>query len=261
MNRRPWVLLAIVLLLGLPLLAQDGSKDQIIGTDHDLTANPDTSALVADPNGNGQICSFCHIPHQLPTDNRVLLWNHQFGSTTLYTPYSSASLKATINQLNSTNSTQQKGEAFYSLACLSCHDGQTGVNVVYRRPDGYTGEGTPGAIGTASGNTMNDVDPSGMHTIGTDLSNDHPVNFTYNTALATADGGLYDPAGGTAISAGLRTVRAKTTDSHGAVTQPVLFNDTVQCATCHNPHSQTNAPYLRVDNASSALCLRCHSTT
>jgi predicted CXXCH cytochrome family protein len=33
----------------------------------------------------------------------------------------------------------------------------------------------------------------------------------------------------------------------------------ITCATCHDPHSNANAPFLRLDNSADALCLDCHS--
>lgn len=262
------LLIAAALLLTLPLFAQDGSKDAVITAGeaaHDFITNPDTSAAVAD-NGT-QVCVFCHIPHQFANDNRVLLWNHQFGSTTTYTPYTSASLDATVTQLDSSSATQLKSESFYSLACLSCHDGQTAINVVYRVPMGDVNEpASPG--GGQIGATAFTIDSTNVAYIGTDLSNDHPVNFVYDSALATADGGLYDPANGQAAgasatsSSGAWAVRAYTRNADGSVPEPILYNGTVQCATCHNPHNETLDAFLRVDNATgSALCLQCHATT
>lgn len=254
--RRQFILIATaILLLALPLLAQDGSKDQILTTPHNLIGA--NGPLNGNSDGNNQVCVFCHIPHQLATDNRTLLWNHQFGATTTYTPYSSATLDAAVTALNSGDATQLKSEAFYSLACLSCHDGQTAINTVYRVPMGYTeAEGAPGTINGAAfslGGTEYDI--------GTDLSNDHPVNFTYDTSLATSDKGLFDPAGGTTLSGLIKSVRPVSYGAHGEITQPILFNNTLQCASCHNPHNETNDAFLRVDNAGSALCLKCHATT
>ena len=37
-----------------------------------------------------------------------------------------------------------------------------------------------------------------------------------------------------------------------------LFGGTVQCASCHDPHDNTNAPFLRKTNTASALCSTCH---
>jgi predicted CXXCH cytochrome family protein len=32
----------------------------------------------------------------------------------------------------------------------------------------------------------------------------------------------------------------------------------ITCATCHDPHSNTNPPFLRLDNSADQLCLDCH---
>ena len=233
------------LMLTIPLWAQDGSKGTITGTAHDFSTT------------TGTICGTCHIPHQDAGINRTLLWNHATTTAAAYTVYSSATLDATVTALNQSDTTQQTGVAFYSLACMSCHDGATANNVVYRVPDEATttppvASGSFWAIGTAT-SLATDT------TIGTDLNNDHPVNFVYDSALVTADGGLYNPT--TPNAAGIGYVRAKTTGTSGQVTVPILFNNTVQCATCHNPHNDTTMPYLRATNANSALCLQCHSTT
>lgn len=38
-----------------------------------------------------------------------------------------------------------------------------------------------------------------------------------------------------------------------------LREDTkITCATCHDPHSNANPPFLRLDNSANALCLDCH---
>lgn len=244
-NKFP-LLLTALLLLAVPVWAQDGSKGTISSTKHDFSAT----------NTTGELCGYCHIPHQNSGVNRTLLWNHATTTAAAYTTYSSATLNATVTALNQADTTQQTNEAFFSLACMSCHDGATANNVVYRVPFGLTGtvSGSFFSIGTATA-LASDTN------LGTGLANDHPVNFTYDTALATADRGLYDPVGGTALNPTLKSVRAATYGATGQVTQPVLFNNTVQCATCHNPHNNTTAPFLRVANTSSALCLRCHSTT
>jgi predicted CXXCH cytochrome family protein len=72
---------------------------------------------------------------------------------------------------------------------------------------------------------------------------DHPVNFTYDAALATADGGLLTPVSSSYVDAG-HTVK--------------LFGGKVQCASCHNAHDNTNVPFLTRTNSGSQLCLSCH---
>jgi predicted CXXCH cytochrome family protein len=39
---------------------------------------------------------------------------------------------------------------------------------------------------------------------------------------------------------------------------PLFTASTMQCATCHNVHDNTNVPFLRINNAASALCTTCH---
>ena len=36
-------------------------------------------------------------------------------------------------------------------------------------------------------------------------------------------------------------------------------DDRVTCATCHDPHSNSTPPFLRMDNSANLLCLDCHS--
>jgi len=236
------LMLVAVLFVALPLGAQDGSKGAITTTPHNFAATA------------GDLCGVCHLPHMDAGQNRTLLWNHATNTLSAYTKYNSATLNATITALDQANATQQTGPEFYSLSCMSCHDGATANNVVYRVPDGLTGtvSGSFFTIGTATALAAAD-------NLGTDLANDHPVNFLYDSTLALADRGLFTPAAPNASGPGY--VRAVTYGASGAVTVPVLFNNTVQCATCHNPHNNTTAPFLRKANTGSALCLDCHSTT
>ena len=87
---------------------------------------------------------------------------------------------------------------------------------------------------------------TGTALIGSDLSNDHPISFTYDAALAIADVGLFDPA---ATASGLG----------GTITTDMLFGNKMQCTSCHNPHDATNGKFLRKSNTGSALCLTCHN--
>ena len=36
-------------------------------------------------------------------------------------------------------------------------------------------------------------------------------------------------------------------------------DSSITCATCHDPHANTDAPFLRLDNSADALCLDCHA--
>jgi predicted CXXCH cytochrome family protein len=110
-----------------------------------------------------------------------------------------------------------------SSLCLSCHDGTVALGSLVNDPGDLTD--TTSNIGT------------GITNLGTDLTNDHPVNFTFGAALIAADGELQAP------------------------TNAVLFGtgaDQLQCASCHDVHDATNVPFLVTSNAASALCLDCH---
>ncbi|GAG29227.1 unnamed protein product, partial [marine sediment metagenome] len=83
---------------------------------------------------------------------------------------------------------------------------------------------------------------------GTDLSNDHPISFTYNDALAGTDGGLHTPSDTISGLAG-----------GGFIAGDMLFSDNMECASCHDPHDAAGVTaMLLVSNVNSALCLTCH---
>lgn len=242
----------IVLFVGLfalSLAAQDGSKDRVLGTVHDFNAIFHSSY---------DSCSFCHISHTIDDSSEsaalALEWNHEIPANATYKVYSSAMLK-TLN-LSGDLST---ANAFYSMVCLSCHDGSVAIGALYRMPDNFTFNTTTIATVAADG-------PSRLVGANNDLSQTHPVNFSYDGALSAADSGLWDVGMGTNVrqigTTSLTAVRASlTNDTYGALQQPILFNGTIQCTSCHNPHSETNPPFLRVSVQDNKLCFKCHSSS
>ena len=162
----------------------------------------------------GQMCAICHTPHNSQTAV-VPLWNH--GATTAsFTLYSSPTFKA--------STTQPTGA---SRACLSCHDGTVALDT----------------FGGKTGTTL----LAGRTLLGNDLSNDHPISFIYDSALAVSVAGLRDPS---AAPSGLG----------GTIRDNLLFNDRLECASCHDVHNSYNQASLLVkSNAGSALCLTCHA--
>jgi len=112
--------------------------------------------------------------------------------------------------------------------------------------------------GTGTGFTRN---------LGVNLTNDHPISFTYDASLAAADGELRVPDGTTV---GTRTA---------GQTKPrlPLENGQMQCSTCHDPHlretdpAKGSAKFLRGNRFQEAapsggafsetvdiVCLACH---
>lgn len=164
----------------------------------------------------GEVCVYCHTPHGGQT--AAPLWNRNFSTATyqMYDGNHSSTIDMTVDP-------QPTG---VSQACLSCHDGTVGLDVVVNVPNRYTGGG---AIGTR-------MPAGGFTNLGTDLRNDHPVSVTFDN---TADNKFHSAS--EIEAAGLR-----------------FYNGKVQCGSCHNPHTAENRPFLRVSNNGSALCLTCH---
>lgn len=115
-----------------------------------------------------------------------------------------------------------------SKLCLSCHDGSVALE----------------NFGTMVAGTHF---IAGLSNIGSDLRNDHPISFTYDAALSIADPGLFNPA--TTMSGLGGTIQAN-----------MLFNNKMQCASCHDVHNSAGvANLLLKSNAASDLCLTCHN--
>lgn len=155
----------------------------------------------------GEICIACHTPHNANTTiTDAPLWNHTMTEAT-YELYASPTFNGTTSQPTGV-----------SKLCLSCHDGTIA-------PDAFTGHAGVTSIATA-GN------------LGVNLKKSHPISFTYDAALATADGELTDP---------------------GTLPAGWINNSKFECSSCHDVHNKTGiAKMLHATNAGSALCLTCH---
>jgi predicted CXXCH cytochrome family protein len=219
------------------ILAPQGrvaADDDVQSTKHNLRNVQQVDGVYAGVVDYGEICVYCHTPHNRNTAAvDAPLWNRQVNAAGGYTLYSSPTIDTTIGQPTGV-----------SLACLSCHDGTIGIDVIVNQP---------GALGDAggynpSGTLIRDTgDPNFNPRIGTDLSDDHPISMRY----AGPGGANVDPKFND-----LASVKAAGLRFFGGVNQ--ADSDTVQCATCHNPHEATNGKFLRIANVSSDLCRTCH---
>jgi hypothetical protein len=183
-----------------------------------------------------QICVFCHAPHRALSTQ--FLWNRALPTSVSFSIYTSESMDATAVQPKSP-----------SLRCLSCHDGSVAIDAfnagrtwtprmpsigdIYfpGSPYGWAGPNIGGNYGGNAGN---------------DLTDDHPVSFIYDAAIAARDGQLLAP------------------DAVEAAGLPLFGADpsarSVECSTCHEVHRKFgNKHLLRIDveNASN-LCRTCH---
>ena len=203
---------------------------------HDLS-NPSSKGSYMGMNDYGEICVYCHTPHGANTSIGAPLWNRNTppGSGS-YTVYTSATM----------TTSPSNPPSGVSLACLSCHDGTIAVDQIINAPGSGNNATGPwhGNTAVASHYQLNSGGCGGCHTgyifdtnvvsIGTDLSNDHPISMTYPST---------------------DTTNFKATPDAGIK----LFNGKVECPSCHDVHNDSGfQPFLRVNNAGSALCLGCH---
>lgn len=237
----------------------------VSNTRHNMTqrqASGGPSGAVMDPyrNDYGEVCVYCHTPHGANSNVTLPLWNRTLRATT-YTTY------ASLGTSSMTQPVTQPGPN--SIACLSCHDGQTAIDSVINMPGsgGYSAaqattqstsflnawnnsrgpdatvhiglDPTPSAGCLACHSPAAGVVGAGatdftVFAIGTDLRNDHPVGVRFPTAGPGVD---FKPT--TATRAGIRWFDS---NANGAPDpREVRVFDSgegyeVECASCHDPH-------------------------
>lgn len=224
---RPNPGLAGILVALLAALSSGAIAAGIADTKHNLSVTGTGTIKSTDQT---EICVFCHTPHDAIKNDNIPLWNHTLSTTAAYGTYSSPTFDATdAAEIGGVDATT----AAVSNLCLSCHDGSVAVNSLNNPSNARP-------TTTMAGGVTNITGSANLGSSSTALKNDHPVNFTYDAALAAADGGLKAP---------------------GSLTGVKLFNDKVQCASCHDPHTSqdpTGMAFLRVSMSGSTLCLSCH---
>ncbi len=183
------------------LLFKSIALGKVKGSPHDLSA-------VA----SGDSCSFCHTPHMSMSQSPG--WSHKL-SNTVYKIYQSSSLEATVGQPTGS-----------SKLCLSCHDGTVAL--------------TDKVKGVGKKSKRNVFIANGAANLGTDLSDDHPISFVYNNALAAKDSQIAIPS---TIAEELKLDRA----------------NELQCTSCHSAHDNQYDNFLLLPNNRSQLCISCHN--
>lgn len=198
--------LCCLLILSLPIWALP-AWGGIADTRHNLTPSGPGSVKEAQVT---ELCVFCHTPHN--ASPQQALWNRDLPGT-VYSLYDSSTMKAVVQQPTGT-----------ARLCLSCHDGMLALGNLRVPPK--TGTATLGPL-------------TGQARLGVDLSDDHPVSFVYDAALALKRGELANPS---------TLVHEVRLDKSGRV----------QCTACHEPHENPHRKFLRVDDKTGGLCLTCH---
>jgi predicted CXXCH cytochrome family protein len=191
---------------------------------------PKTGVAGSSHDIGGRGCQGCHASHNGALANsgtnaatgQILLWARNFPTpTNSYGVYDSATVKNKAVELGGTSLTTSTDVRMYSLLCLSCHDGVTSTFSPAMKTINMVGSKASFASGA-------------YESYG--LTNDHPVNMPY------------DPTKNTSLQA-VATVTAAL-PLFGA-------SNTMQCATCHEPHNNTNTNYLRMANNTTS-CTTCH---
>jgi hypothetical protein len=178
-----------------------------------------------------------------------------------------------------------------SMACLSCHDGTQAMDNVINAPGSggvvADGGGNDGRAWTWTGSTVNAAGrlSGGAALIGTDLSNDHPIGIQYcggglSGSATTVSGTCRDTDFTMPQTQLINSNQIFWVDTGGAGKQRTdlpLYTRTsgglgplVECGSCHDPHVSTGQAgpattsqvagdtFLRISNASSAVCTACH---
>jgi hypothetical protein len=217
------------------------------------------------------------------------------GSYTLYTTTTSGSIEGAVAQVGGVSmaclSCHDGTQAMDNIINAPGSGG-------YDLTGGAGGVANPNDGRAYTWNTGGTVDPtgkliSGVAALGTDLSNDHPIGIQYcggglaATGLGTCnDLDFKQPLnavvnGATVVwieTGGAATGKQRTDlplyPARTAIGTPSTAQGTttpmVECATCHDPHVkagestgaaqgvQAGETFLRISNASSAVCTACH---
>lgn len=246
-----------MVLLALVSGAEAQPVSDIASTRHNLSVSGSGEVTATD---QSEMCVFCHTPHSSSTNAAAPLWNRNLSEAT-YTSYDSSSIQAL-------DIAEPIGS---SRLCLSCHDGTLAIGNVLNEPGRGGGDGSISMQGTAADGTMPEdagATTGNTRDLGVDLTNDHPISFTYNSALAGADGELRDPAA-------VAHLGVRPTDNPILPLDPDGSGDgLLQCTTCHDPHISESGEFnkfLRVNRfqvdpptggtfseTSDQICLACH---
>lgn len=242
-------ILVAVLVVAVTLVLATAAMATISGSKHDLSTT--SGAATHATNGNLSSCQFCHTPHlgNNPVVTGAPLWNRSISAgynaagAGQYTVYGAALPGQAGSTLGQTGGVLAPGAN--SKTCLSCHDGTLSMGTV------LVGSGAP-TTWTDSANSTGGLIDAGAVLIGTDLKQEHPVGIIYNSSVTIA---------------GLR-IGADANNRVNGLWKLYAGGDmvgTVECGSCHDPHSNDNAqagppsdaPFLK--GAKGTMCSDCHS--
>lgn len=235
--------LALVAGLAVAAVAAGGT---LLGSKHDFTGLNDRAGVQAMPtvafSDYGTSCVYCHIPPSekgadSAAEGGIAGWNRFTPATETYNLYDSRTLNNKV-----------RAPSPISLLCLSCHDGTMAVDMTVFKPNGW--RSSEDAALHLRINGADDLWSCGkchngrvahniaIKHIGTDLTNDHPISMTY-AGLNHKDPDFRLPDSRYGFDNGVK-----------------LYDNKVECATCHNVHNPDVTLLLR--ERADRLCETCH---
>lgn len=247
------LLLGSVLLLSAAGVVWAKGPANVTNTIHNLSTSapfiPESGAVLYSSSNVTEVCVFCHTPHGGLTEGP--LWNRNLPSASGFTHYSSTSLS---DDMKAYAVNRNVGDE--SRLCLSCHDGVLTLDHLINPPNEING--APVDVNGVVDPVIYDVPSTKADAvIGYDLSDDHPISFSYDNII---DQTLYTSGGRVGE---LHTVPE-------ALAAGVRFfapGNRIECSSCHDPHVDYMAgtgnpaydPFLITPNAGSNLCRACHN--
>jgi predicted CXXCH cytochrome family protein len=216
--KRLLAFLVLGIFLAPAMRAQNSVISKLRNSKHDFSVSSGATLKATDEDA---LCLFCHTPHNARP--AAPLWNHAMSEGYTYQVYSSSTLKASVSQ-------PQSGDS--SKLCLSCHDGTVALGDTVNN-------GMIPFQNVALDQKMPVSSRANLAGAALDFADDHPFAFEPDPAL--------NPF--IRLPASEDPVRL---DHQGRV----------QCTSCHDPHDEDRDPVVRRflvrSNSASAICLACH---
>jgi len=228
--------LAVSLVIGVATLV----SARIQSTPHDIAPEP---------------CAMCHTPHH--ANYGYPLWNRVQANQT-YAMYESP----TFDMSNVTGYVALNGNSKF---CMVCHNGLASTLVNY-----------PGPCSTVDPDYDYDMPDGSCAQVGdgpaaewnpdNDLTNDHPLNFTYDPSADSIIDDNRFPLIDNSFEP-RHFIPGEYTGTFYPLFTSVDGADRFECSTCHSVHDTATYPdkgtyqvyFLRTDNTGSAMCMDCHT--
>lgn len=257
------LLLSVLMVLVSSTVWAKSTTQNVANTVHNLSSS--STYFFYQSDNVDEVCVFCHTPHGGSLTGP--LWNHSLPAANSFTHYNSATVSSYLSGLPVSRNVNDE-----SLLCMACHDGSVGATHLINNPNSLAPAEVPTIIGDPDveiqglfGQTGGRIGASLADTFNEtgNLSDDHPISFSYDDVLADAKytSGPYANTLRQVGNSGDFSSALGWLDGEG-----VRFfgaDNRVECSSCHDPHvdyitDSDYTPFLIRPNTGSNLCLACH---